>query len=72
MSSKGETAGKMLGTPLRVSATILYTGGVCPSCLQQWASTQCLSCKQWSPPSDWYAHRQSDAFTPNVLTSENY
>src|ERR1035438_4708341 len=24
------------------------TGGVCPACLHQWPSTQCLSCKQWS------------------------
>jgi hypothetical protein len=31
------------------------TGGVCPACLHQWGSTQCLSCKGWSPHSDWYA-----------------
>jgi hypothetical protein len=31
------------------------TGGVCPACLHQWASTQCLSCTRWSPHSDWYA-----------------
>ena len=31
------------------------TGGVCPSCLHQWASTQCLKCGGWSPHSDWYA-----------------
>jgi hypothetical protein len=30
------------------------TGGVCPGCLQQWASTQCLACKRWSSHSDWY------------------
>jgi hypothetical protein len=27
------------------------TGGVCPECLHQWASTQCLSCKRCSPHS---------------------
>lgn len=31
------------------------TGGVCPSCLYQWTVTQCLSCFQFSPHSDWYA-----------------
>ena len=30
------------------------TGGVCPACLHQWASTQCLSCARWSPHSEWY------------------
>lgn len=30
------------------------TGGVCPNCLRQWESTQCASCHQWSPHSDWY------------------
>src|SRR5438876_10015029 len=30
------------------------TGGVCPVCLHQWTSTQCLSCTRWSPHSDWY------------------
>jgi hypothetical protein len=30
------------------------TGGVCPTCLHQWAETQCLSCSRWSPHSDWY------------------
>jgi len=30
------------------------TGGVCPSCLKQWESTQCLSCTAWSAHSDWY------------------
>src|SRR4029077_4546138 len=29
--------------------------GVCPACLHQWTSTQCLSCARWSPHSDWYA-----------------
>ena len=32
------------------------TGGVCPACLHQWASTQCLSCSRWPPHSGWYAH----------------
>ena len=31
------------------------TGGICPACLHQWSTTQCLSCKGWSPHSDWYA-----------------
>ena len=30
------------------------TGGVCPACLQQCTSTQCLSCEQWSAHSNWY------------------
>ena len=30
------------------------TGGVCPACLFQWASTQCLACGRWSPHSAWY------------------
>lgn len=30
------------------------TGGVCPECLYQWTTTQCLSCHRWSPHSDWY------------------
>src|SRR5436190_14651598 len=30
------------------------TGGVCPACVHQWTSTQCLSCGGWSPHSDWY------------------
>ncbi len=32
------------------------TGGVCPECLHQWTSTQCLSCGKWSPHSDWYQY----------------
>lgn len=32
------------------------TGGVCPGCLHQWTSTQCLACLRWSPHSDWYEH----------------
>jgi hypothetical protein len=34
------------------------TGGVCPTCLQQWTMTQCLSfaCLRWSPHSDWYEY----------------
>ena len=30
------------------------TGGVCPGCLFQWTTTQCLACGRWSPHSDWY------------------
>jgi len=30
------------------------TGGVCPECLFQWKSTQCLACGRWSPHSEWY------------------
>jgi hypothetical protein len=30
------------------------TGGVCPGCLHQWTSTQCLSCTRWSAHSDRY------------------
>jgi hypothetical protein len=30
------------------------TGGVCPSCIRQWPSTQCLSCLEWSAHSSWY------------------
>jgi len=30
------------------------TGGVCPACLRQWTTTQCLACGRWSPHSDWY------------------
>jgi len=30
------------------------TGGVCPSCVRQWPSTQCLSCHVWSAHSSWY------------------
>jgi hypothetical protein len=30
------------------------TGGICPQCLHEWKSTQCLSCARWSPHSDWY------------------
>jgi hypothetical protein len=26
-----------------------------PACLHQWTETQCLSCSQWSPHSEWYA-----------------
>lgn len=32
------------------------TGGVCPSCLHQWASTQCHRCAGWSAHSDWYEY----------------
>lgn len=32
------------------------TGGVCPSCLHQWVSTQCLACQGWSAHSDWYEY----------------
>lgn len=32
------------------------TGGVCPACLIQWTYTACLSCRSWSPHSDWYAN----------------
>jgi hypothetical protein len=32
------------------------TGGVCPACLHQWMTTQCLAmvCRGWSPHSDRY------------------
>jgi hypothetical protein len=32
------------------------TGGICPACLHQWMTTQCLSCpcSRWSAHSDWY------------------
>jgi len=30
------------------------TGGVCPACLHQSASTQCLSCRRCSAHSEWY------------------
>ncbi|HYM06363.1 MAG TPA: hypothetical protein VEU11_07350 [Terriglobales bacterium] len=32
------------------------TGGVCPACLKQWTSTQCLACHGWSAHSDWYQY----------------
>lgn len=32
------------------------TGGVCPGCIKQWESTQCLECKGWSAHSDWYVY----------------
>lgn len=32
------------------------TGGVCPTCLHQWESTQCLKCKGWSAHSNWYEY----------------
>ena len=32
------------------------TGGVCPGCLRQWESTQCLSCHGWSAHSAWYEY----------------
>lgn len=32
------------------------TGGVCPSCLRQWMTTQCLKCAGWSAHSDWYEY----------------
>ena len=32
------------------------TGGICPACLHQWTSTQCLACGGWSPHSDWYEY----------------
>ena len=31
------------------------TAGVCPGCLFQWTSTQCLACERWSRHSEWYA-----------------
>lgn len=32
------------------------TGGVCPACMRQWESTQCLECKGWSAHSAWYEY----------------
>lgn len=32
------------------------TGGICPSCLHQWTTTQCHSCNGWSAHSDWYQY----------------
>ena len=32
------------------------TGGVCPSCLHQWADTQCHRCSVFSAHSDWYEY----------------
>ena len=32
------------------------TGGICPGCMHQWTSTQCLQCGRWSPHSDWYEY----------------
>ncbi|MBM3752914.1 MAG: hypothetical protein FJW38_02935 [Acidobacteria bacterium] len=32
------------------------TGGVCPSCITKWPSTQCPHCKGWSAHSDWYEY----------------
>ncbi|ABF39787.1 hypothetical protein Acid345_0782 [Candidatus Koribacter versatilis Ellin345] len=33
------------------------TGGVCPACLTHWSEPQCLTCRQWSAHSAWYAER---------------
>src|ERR1700686_1821038 len=30
------------------------TGGICPGCLHQWTTTECLPCHPGSPHSDWY------------------
>lgn len=32
------------------------TGGVCPGCLHQWETTQCLKCHGWSAHSSWYEY----------------
>jgi hypothetical protein len=32
------------------------TGGICPACMFQWTSTQCLSCGVFSAHSAWYTH----------------
>jgi predicted amidophosphoribosyltransferase len=32
------------------------TGGVCPACIHEWKSTECLSCHGWSAHSDWYVY----------------
>lgn len=32
------------------------TGGVCPACIKQWETTQCLQCGAWSAHSDWYEY----------------
>jgi len=32
------------------------TGGICPACMFQWTTTQCLSCGAFSAHSAWYTH----------------
>jgi len=31
-----------------------WTRGLCPGCRKQWADTQCLACRQFSPHKQWY------------------
>jgi hypothetical protein len=31
-----------------------WTRGLCPGCRKQWADTQCLACRQFSPHQQWY------------------
>jgi hypothetical protein len=43
------------------------TGLLSPACLNEWTSTQCLSCSRWSPHCDWYVQTRSRAAANPVL-----